>query len=319
MSETVSLEQLLDAVSVPPHMINLWTKKFPIFSPKRNSEGKMSFNNRDVFFAKGLKHLLIHENENIKAVQAMLNEKGIAYIIDIGRNPQNYKSNHSNYNMRASFTGTELERNKLNLSGATREVAKKTFENINTIFNTEKKKYISKNNDKIPDKENTLDTINIEEKTEQPQTEISNVVISNFEENWRTLMEQKGKATPVEHVRDKKNIHHDDMINDIWFIDDEVNLFDDEVIDMTHLVPTVTQKAPKLPILNNISVITENASLTEGLTIEQIEKIKHLIAKLDIMRDEIASANRVITKTLKAFGYSSFENAYDKFDEKSVY
>jgi hypothetical protein len=54
--------------------------------------------------------------------------------------------------------------------------------------------------------------------------------------------------------------------------------------------------------------------LSQGLSIEKIEKIRHLIAKLDIMRDEMVSANIVITKTLKAFGYSGFENAYNKFD-----
>ena len=46
MSEALSFEELLNAVNVPPHMINLWTKKFPIFSPQRNPEGKITFKSR---------------------------------------------------------------------------------------------------------------------------------------------------------------------------------------------------------------------------------------------------------------------------------
>ena len=294
-------------------------------------------------FVKGLKHLLIHEKETIKAVQTLLNERGVSYIIDIGKHPESYK-NHNHDASRIRFSPQDFTKNTISVASSHKEIAKKTFGNLNHIFTKEKHKdpllrpqETLQQSQHQTESENTvaplasLNTANTD--TDVPIINSSSNLPpnsdTNFEENWRTLMEKKGKAVPIEQIRDKPNVIDDDLLADIWFIDDEINLFDEEgSMNIENLVTMpLTQKKLKSPPYQNTHKILPAPAVTivppvvtpQGLTIEQIEKIKHLIAKLDIMRDEMTSANAVINKTLKAFGYSSFENAYDKFDQKSAY
>ena len=49
------------------------------------------------------------------------------------------------------------------------------------------------------------------------------------------------------------------------------------------------------------------------------EKMKHILAKLDILKTELTVTRDVMTSTLKAFGYSGFGDAYSRHDNKSVY
>lgn len=327
MSETISFEALSNEVNVPRHIIHLWTKKFPLLSPQRTQDGKVGFKNRDLALAKGLKHLLIDKNQSIIDVQTLLNERGIAHVIDMGKDA--YLHTDSNPLKPLNNIST-FQKNAPTTKFVHKHIAKQAFNNLSTIFSKEKQK-------------NTLDKpLLITEETIPSLADISepammletpttptlpdNSLPDNFEDNWRTLMEKTGKATPIEDVRDKPNLVDTHLLSDIWEVDDEIDLFDDEPLGHTPAVvslSTSTQKSPPKPLSHSYSVpINNSVSKTaepKGLTIEQSEKIKHLIAKLDIMRDEMASANGVITKTLKAFGYSGFENAYNKFDQKSVY
>jgi DNA-binding transcriptional MerR regulator len=327
MSETISFERLSSEVNVPRHIIHLWTKKFPILSPQRLQDGKVGFKNRDLALARGLKHLLINDGKSITEVQALLNERGIGHVIDIGKN--SYIHTDSSPIMSPNKPEGTVKLNH-------KHIAKQAFSNLSHIFSKDKQKSIL---EKPALEKATLPTpvtpdINtvipdIPETTNHSVT-TDDTVPENFEDNWRHLMEKTGKATPIDEVRDKSNLVDEHLLSDIWEIDDEIDLFDDEPMIHTPAIMPISIQKPRHKNLEEnhlasrapspiVPPLTPAVSYTKGLTIEQSEKIKHLVAKLDIMRDEMTSANHVITKALKAFGYSGFENAYNTFDQKAVY
>jgi DNA-binding transcriptional MerR regulator len=330
MLEIISFEQLSNEVDVPRHIIHLWTKKFPILSPQRSSDGKIGFKNRDVALAKGLKHLLIHEKHSIHEVQAMLNERGIGYVVDIGKrhNPAHNVFTSNTHHKSNDFDKTHTAKFDLNIH---KNITKQTFSSLSTIF--------AKNNSKDTANNSTKDTLKKSDSSPEyrPLEVASDDALNanlnaqndddlapNFEDNWRHLMEKTGKATPIELARDKPNIINDNLVSDIWEIDDEIDLFDDEPLLHASSIPISSLKKPihqTQPPVSSVRTVTEKSisSPSIGLTVEKIEQIKHLISKLDIMRDEMTNASNVITKTLKAFGYSGFENAYNTFDQKSAY
>jgi DNA-binding transcriptional MerR regulator len=347
MSETISFETLSTEVNVPRHIIHLWTKKFPLLSPQRTQDGKVGFKNRDLALAKGLKHLLIDNNQSIIDVQTLLNERGIAHVIDMGKNA--YLHTDSNPLKPLNNVST-FPKSTPTTKFDHKHIAKQAFSNLSSIFSKEKQRTPFEKTpltaeammlslSDVPDISHDTPAIMLEPEEAIEQISPEDSLPDNFEDNWRTLMEKTGKATPIEDVRDKPNLVDDHLLSDIWEIDDEIDLFDDEPLSHTPAILSVAIQKPHLkttsntypiPIVNSASKelapqelapqeLTPKGLTPKGLTIEQSEKIKHLIAKLDIMRDEMASANAVITKTLKAFGYSGFENAYNKFDQKSVY
>lgn len=337
MSETISFEQLSSEVNVPRHIIHLWTKKFPILSPQRLQDGKVGFKNRDLALAKGLKHLLINDGKSITEVQTLLNERGIAHVIDIGKNC--YIHTDSSPIVSPTKLGGTVKLNH-------RHIAKQAFSNLSHIFSKDKQKSILEKptlekatlptpvtpdiKTTIPELPDIPETTNHSVATDDAVDTVDTVP-ENFEDNWRNLMEKTGKATPIDEVREKSNLVDEHLLSDIWEIDDEIDLFDDEPIMHTPpIVPISIHKPHHHNLERNhvashavsspiVTPLTPSVTYTKGLTIEQTEKIKHLVAKLDIMRDEMTSANQVITKTLKAFGYSGFENAYNTFDQKAVY
>ncbi len=337
MSETISFEALSTEVNVPRHIIHLWTKKFPLLSPQRTQDGKVGFKNRDLALAKGLKHLLIDKNQSIIDVQTLLNERGIAHVIDMGKNA--YLHTDSNP-LKPLHNVSTFQKNTPTTKFDHKHIAKQAFSNLSNIFSKEKQKNTLEKPPLTTEATMPLPSETSDILYDTPAVMLEEVITpktlavpedslpDNFEDNWRTLMEKTGKATPIKDVRDKPNLVDTHLLSDIWEIDDEIDLFDDEPLSYTPAVVSIPTQKPhpktvshsypvpvSAPVIHSVS-----KELTpKGLTIEQSEKIKHLIAKLDIMRDEMASANGVITKTLKAFGYSGFENAYNKFDQKSVY
>ncbi len=321
MLEIISFEQLSNEVDVPRHIIHLWTKKFPILNPQRSTDGKIGFKNRDIALAKGLKHLLIHEKRSIQEVQTILNERGIGYVVDIGKhhNPAHGVFNASSQSKSNDFQKPHTAKFDFNH----KQITKQTFNSLNTIF--------SKNNLKNPLRTNasspeihSIETLP-NPVTANPKSDNNDDDLApNFEDNWRHLMEKTGKATPIELARDKPNPLDDTLVSDIWEIDDEIDLFDDEpLLYADSITPALLQKPVHqvAPLSSSVRATVEKpvSNTSIGLTAEKIEQIKHLISKLDIMRDEMTSASNVITKTLKAFGYSGFENAYNTFDQKSAY
>lgn len=305
MSEMLTIEDLLAELNVPHHVVNLWIKKFPILNPQRGQDGKLIFKNRDLAFAKGLKHLLQDDKNTIRDVQTILNERGIAHIIDLGKkdNTKGITLNSQKQNSTKTVFDSKFSINH-------REIAKKTFENMNKIFSKTNKEHNNLNTN-IPDNSSISLVTTTEPQIITPELKVDDA--NSFEDNWRHIMEKAGKATPIEQVRDKPDTYpNNDFLTDIWEIDDEIELFDVEPITLSPSMPSSTIKPPSEPLK-----LHSNASYhAKGLTIEQTEKISHLIAKLDIMRDEMISANSLITKTLKSFGYSSIDSKDSEIETK---
>lgn len=308
MSEEYNFDQFSKALDVPRHVIHLWTKKFPVLSPQRTAAGKVGFNHKDLLLAQGLKYLLIAQKNSIKDVQAMLNERGIPSIIDIGK--QHSTSNKPSETKTLSLPQTSQNSSKrFHLNH--KEIAKQTFNNLSNIFSRDNNKQeIAFSEENIPDPLSPSNT-----PIEEPD---------NFEEKWRHHMEKTGKATPVEEAREKSVLIDNTLLSDIWEVDDEIELFNNEPEAFTPQIdnqsstssPSFVKPYKKSPSVKNTQPKDMNIS---SLSIEQTEKIRHLIAKLDIMHEELQTASSTITSVLKAFGYSGFENAFNKFDQKAAY
>ena len=312
MSELNDFAQTAKILDIPRYILELWLKKFPLFQPKRSKTGVLGFTVRDIALGYGLKYLLMIEKKTISDVQKIFNERGIAYIIALGKEkmPSETDKNTDKNIVNTADTlpkiDTFLKNDKL--SSSKKYEIKDITAQLGAVFGKTSEDSLSSNEDK---------TISPPEGG-----------FEKFEENWRGFMYGNGKAVTAEEIRAKRtDCDTSEDSHDLVFIDDDP------------LVTDIHISSSKMPLTNNYSVITSSHTpshkkhITEKspkktfieddkdkrLEVEKKEKIYHILAKLDILKSELYVTRDVIVSILKAFGYSGFGDAYGKHDNKSVY
>ena len=355
VNDIKSLDETSKIIDVAPHILHLWIKKFPILVMKKGVSGDTGFDARDIAFLHGLKYMLLTEGKTTTAVQKILNERGVSYISAYGKdkiklNPVMSKLQSHKQKLEAAFSSAfkkvsgddapPVQNNNDDSVHELSDVIKNTDAQIDKIFTDA----ASQDNVTIPQTETIPETI-IEPKTltitqaiTSPSlppvpsvpaaTSVPSKSFDAFEDKWRNFMHNKGKIASAKDIR--ANRLNDDTIDDseILFLDDD----DDNIIVATipqkntipygeyHVISAPQDKRDNRQNKKAVPLLQESAMPSPNhISVHTQEKMQHILAKLDILKSEMIITRQVITDTLKAFGYSGFENAYNKHDNKSVY
>lgn len=321
-SETVreikNFEEASQLVGVPHHILHLWTKKFPLLQPKKSNSGELGFEPRDISFAKGLKYLLIDEQKPISAVQKILNERGVSYVSAYGKEQNQKKIIQNDVEKIFSINNAKSSPQK-------RENTGNAFESLQSLKSemTQKLSLSIASEISTPIMEEDI----MQEKDVSPvknRKKAPEKAFDSFESNWRNFMHNKGKAITPQEVRAKRPEVNFEEADEILFIDEDSEVAEiftspQKAIDWpTNYVITEGLKRPA----NNSGKPTpplKEHHHQQGLSVETQEKMQHILSKLDILKSELTVTKDVIHKTLKAFGYSGFGDAYEKHDNKPVY
>lgn len=74
-----------DELGLQPHVLRFWESKFSQIKPIKRGGGRRFYRPEDIEFIRGIKKLLHDEKHSIKDVQKLIQKKGAARVVDLGR------------------------------------------------------------------------------------------------------------------------------------------------------------------------------------------------------------------------------------------
>ena len=74
-----------DELDLQPHVLRFWESKFSQIKPIKRGGGRRFYRPEDIEFIRGIKKLLHDEKHPIKDVQKLIQKKGAARIVELGR------------------------------------------------------------------------------------------------------------------------------------------------------------------------------------------------------------------------------------------
>lgn len=74
-----------DELGLQPHVLRFWESKFSHIKPIKRGGGRRFYRPEDIEFIRGIKKLLHDEKHPIKDVQKLIQKKGAARIVELGR------------------------------------------------------------------------------------------------------------------------------------------------------------------------------------------------------------------------------------------
>jgi len=74
-----------EELGLQPHVLRFWESKFSQIKPIKRGGGRRFYRPDDIEFIRGIKKLLHDEKHSIKDVQKLIQKKGAARVVDLGR------------------------------------------------------------------------------------------------------------------------------------------------------------------------------------------------------------------------------------------
>ncbi len=74
-----------EELGLQPHVLRFWESKFSQIKPIKRGGGRRFYRPEDIEFIRGIKKLLHDEKHPIKDVQKLIQKKGAARIVELGR------------------------------------------------------------------------------------------------------------------------------------------------------------------------------------------------------------------------------------------
>jgi len=74
-----------DELGLQPHVLRFWESKFSQIKPIKRGGGRRFYRPEDIEFIRGIKKLLHDEKHPIKDVQKLIQKKGAARVVELGR------------------------------------------------------------------------------------------------------------------------------------------------------------------------------------------------------------------------------------------
>jgi DNA-binding transcriptional MerR regulator len=74
-----------DELDLQPHVLRFWESKFAQIKPIKRGGGRRFYRPDDIEFIRGIKKLLHDEKHSIKDVQKLIQKKGAARVVELGR------------------------------------------------------------------------------------------------------------------------------------------------------------------------------------------------------------------------------------------
>lgn len=340
-TDIVPFEKVAEELCIPGHLLHLWTKKFPLLSAKDGASARTSFTRQEAALLKGLRHMLINEDKGYAPAQKTLDERGVDYVIALGKESQHHKAGGLTQSLKKPLSLNIGKQTSSSSSKRVTDVKNDTASRSFPVFNG--KGRFNESFDSAFRK--ALADINAETEFEDPAPEpadnnsetqkenSADTPSSSFEEAWRNFMRETGRVD-TSSVSDLEDGF--DEKDDILYIYDAPPAPAKPVMtvskptdftkeggrktnnDVFYDLTTKTASPDAEEILARLSDVLEKKIVNNGnagnhmrpaehgLNPDQIERLEHALAKLNIIRSELKGTKGVIDKTLKAFGYSAF-------------
>ncbi|MDE2184407.1 MAG: MerR family transcriptional regulator [Alphaproteobacteria bacterium] len=81
-----TISEVASDLDVPQHVLRFWESRFAQVRPTKRAGGRRYYRPEDVDLLRGIRALLYSDGYTIKGVQKLLKERGLRYVVDIGRN-----------------------------------------------------------------------------------------------------------------------------------------------------------------------------------------------------------------------------------------
>lgn len=80
-----TISEVAEDLDLPQHVLRFWETRFNQIKPLKRGGGRRYYRPDDVDLLCGIRLLLYGEGYTIKGVQRLLKEKGVAFIVEVGR------------------------------------------------------------------------------------------------------------------------------------------------------------------------------------------------------------------------------------------
>ena len=80
-----TISEVAEDLDLPQHVLRFWETRFGQIKPLKRGGGRRYYRPDDVDLLCGIRLLLYGEGYTIKGVQRLLKEKGIAFVVEVGR------------------------------------------------------------------------------------------------------------------------------------------------------------------------------------------------------------------------------------------
>lgn len=288
----IAYEDALKEVGLKRHLAELWMKKFPLISLKKGNDGKMGFSSKDISLLKGVSYLMKQEQKTFSEVQTLFNQKGVSYISALGKEKFSKDLIIDN-----ELSDTAYQDQNQSIKGKLKNIFHKT----NFSRDVEHKKL------SLPMINQTQDIVSVEDVPENT----SNSSIREFEQSWKKFMQNQGRVETYQKVSSEISVEDDPSDFDFLVEEDIIDEIDPNLIEA---YPSENKEK---------TIITSEQSQPypeEDHYIEYIEKVKHVRAKLLLLKTELHATQEILKETVKVFGYAHFdESAFSRYEEKPAY
>lgn len=85
-----TISEVSSELDVPQHVLRFWEGRFTQIKPVKRAGGRRYYRPDDVDLLRGIRTLLYHDGFTIKGVQKVLRERGVRYVIGLGRGGEGY-------------------------------------------------------------------------------------------------------------------------------------------------------------------------------------------------------------------------------------
>jgi len=80
-----TISEVAEELEVPQHVLRFWETRFGAVKPLKRGGGRRYYRPDDVDLLRGIRALLYSDGMTIKGVQKVLRQRGVRYVIELGR------------------------------------------------------------------------------------------------------------------------------------------------------------------------------------------------------------------------------------------
>jgi DNA-binding transcriptional MerR regulator len=87
-----TISEVSTELDIPQHVLRFWEGRFAQIKPVKRAGGRRYYRPEDVDLLRGIRGLLYREGFTIKGVQKVLRDRGLRYVVELGRGDVHFQS-----------------------------------------------------------------------------------------------------------------------------------------------------------------------------------------------------------------------------------
>lgn len=80
-----TISEVASELDLPQHVLRFWETRFSQIKPMKRGGGRRYYRPEDIDLLRGIRLLLYGEGFTIRGVQRLLKEKGVGFVVEVGR------------------------------------------------------------------------------------------------------------------------------------------------------------------------------------------------------------------------------------------